>query len=363
MKNLLALLFLLVSAPVWATNYYVSHSGEDGTNGHNGTTETLAWRTLAYCEDQLAAGDKLWIKGDSAYTDADGANGCVVYIDKVGTAAAWITYEGYTTTPGDGGKATINATGLANGIKCYAANTNGYRVFKNLYIYGATSHGFSGGYISYIIFMNIESSLNGDQGISSRLYGQYVQCVANNNASHGFNPSSSVQFVRCKAKNNAGQQYYNIGNTYTIIHSEFVNTISNKTIAFVANQPEFDRCVFVGNASTPSALQYHATNSARQWTVQNCIFVYATNGIQPYPGGDTNSHYMSNNCFYNVTNPYVNCVSSGGDVYADPLFVNAAAGDYCLLPNSPCIGAGTNGSDIGAYGFEGIQLLTLEATE
>lgn len=45
----------------------------------------------------------------------------------------------------------------------------------------------------------------------------------------------------------------------------------------------------------------------------------------------------SNNCYHN------NGISSGsgGAVFADPQFVDAANGDYRLRPTSPCIGAGT----------------------
>lgn len=40
----------------------------------------------------------------------------------------------------------------------------------------------------------------------------------------------------------------------------------------------------------------------------------------------------------------------GNNINADPLFVNAANGDYHLQPGSQCIGTGVNGVDMGAYG-------------
>ena len=34
----------------------------------------------------------------------------------------------------------------------------------------------------------------------------------------------------------------------------------------------------------------------------------------------------------------------------DPMFVNAGSGDFSLQANSPCIGAGSNGFDMGYTG-------------
>jgi hypothetical protein len=52
------------------------------------------------------------------------------------------------------------------------------------------------------------------------------------------------------------------------------------------------------------------------------------------------SNYMNNSCFFQFDNTYN---SSGGtdNIFADPLFVDSANGDYRLRPSSPCINAGT----------------------
>jgi hypothetical protein len=43
-----------------------------------------------------------------------------------------------------------------------------------------------------------------------------------------------------------------------------------------------------------------------------------------------------------------------GNISADPLFVNAAAGDFRLRPDSPCIDAGTNGLALLATDIQGL---------
>jgi parallel beta-helix repeat protein len=59
---------------------------------------------------------------------------------------------------------------------------------------------------------------------------------------------------------------------------------------------------------------------------------------------------------YNAFNSTMANIFSGSSLgthnvtMADPGFVNVAAGDYHLLPNSPCRGAGENGFDMGIYG-------------
>jgi hypothetical protein len=40
-----------------------------------------------------------------------------------------------------------------------------------------------------------------------------------------------------------------------------------------------------------------------------------------------------------------------GNIDANPLFCNPESGDYTLAENSPCVGTGENGSNIGAFGI------------
>lgn len=370
MKNWLAILFLLLASPSWATVYYVNHSGEDGTNGHNGSTEALAWRTLAYAEDNLVAGDTVYVKADSAYTDADGANGCVLYVEKIGTAALPITFEGYKTTPGDGddfadgsGRFEIDATGKTYGIASPVVSiTNRYRAFRNCYVHGATSHGIDLSKTATIWCTNVESSLNGANGISGYSVFRNSLCIFSNNGSYGAYLGSNSSVLKSILKNNVSYALY-ISDNSLVLDCVFSQSAGTSFLLHILNYTSVINCAFYGSGSTTHGIRYLNTSSLHSNLVQNCIFVNVVKGIELYTGANNNTNYMSNNCFFGVPTPYTNCVSSGGDVLADPLFVDAANGDFHLRAGSPCIGAGVNGQDIGAYGFNGAGVLGLQATE
>jgi len=64
---------------------------------------------------------------------------------------------------------------------------------------------------------------------------------------------------------------------------------------------------------------------------------------------DHHQFISEHNCIYNSATADYNNASSTTDIHADPLFVNPEEGDFHLQPQSPCIGAGTDGKNIGAY--------------
>ena len=81
--------------------YYVdAATGSDANAGGKGDP----WLTIQKSMDGVAAGDFVWVKGGTDYTeDATGTTS--------GTFTNSICWEGYTATTGDGGKFTIDANG------------------------------------------------------------------------------------------------------------------------------------------------------------------------------------------------------------------------------------------------------------
>ncbi len=58
---------------------------------------------------------------------------------------------------------------------------------------------------------------------------------------------------------------------------------------------------------------------------------------------------LTRNCLWDNNINYKHKMDHGSDILADPCFADPANGDYHLLPDSPCIGAGIGGEDLGAF--------------
>jgi hypothetical protein len=89
-------------------------------------------------------------------------------------------------------------------------------------------------------------------------------------------------------------------------------------------------------------------------TLYNCILYYNTspNGANYFTGiYPLDDELASTLLHYSSTTPLP--TNGIGNIDADPLFVNAAAGDFRLRPDSPCIDAGTNLSSLFQTDIEG----------
>lgn len=110
------------------TEYYVDGDVGDDANAGTSAGSGNAWETLTHAAGQVAAGDKVWVKASADYTE-------LLTLEASGSILSPIVWEGYTTTPGDGGQATID------GENTRAANVqlDGYDFnhFKNFILTGA----------------------------------------------------------------------------------------------------------------------------------------------------------------------------------------------------------------------------------
>ncbi len=57
------------------------------------------------------------------------------------------------------------------------------------------------------------------------------------------------------------------------------------------------------------------------------------------------------NCLWDNKMDYIGEMDHGSDLLFDPCFAVPENGNYHLLPNSPCIGAGVDGEDLGALTY------------
>ena len=149
-------------------------------------------------------------------------------------------------------------------------------------------------------------------------------------------------------------------------------TFSNNTATYGggmyndSSSPPVTNCTFAGNSGALGGGMYNSSSSP---ALTNCTF--AGNLASGNGGGMYSGEFSSpalTNCIlwgdqspkelYGGANVTYSDVEGGydgtGNINDDPLFLDAANGDYHLGPGSPCIDAGSNDApNLPAYDFEG----------
>ena len=130
-------------------------------------------------------------------------------------------------------------------------------------------------------------------------------------------------------ESNAGKIYNNI--VRDAVYAGIWSTNTNATIEIY------------GNISVDSGRGIRANVANKTVTIKNNILAGNTYGLSIDTNGTKDSGY---NCFYNNGTDISGVTETGGSVFADPLFTDAANHVYTLKPGSPCINVGVDlGSD------------------
>ena len=179
---------------------------DTGLDSDTGLSEALAWKTIDKAMNTVAAGDKVWVKNTNDYTET-------VTIDTAGTSTAWIIFEGYTSSTGDGGKFTIDgASSRANAF--ISALGNIYYRFENMIIENHTSIGFNGVSVDKGVFVNCEFNTNGNNGFLFDNGACCVNCIAIGNTTNGFESGIGGRYINCNSQGNTSGGFDdNIGDT------------------------------------------------------------------------------------------------------------------------------------------------------
>jgi len=301
-----------------------------------------AWKTLGHAADTVVAGDTVYVKGGTPYTDLHGDYGGVMAILTTGDHDAVITFEGYTDTPGDGGQAVLDGQDYAyyTIISMLSGSTYHNYVFRNITCTKSYSHGFdlSNYAIQYENCIAYDNQYSGfDVGAYSNLY----DCISYNNLiASGFVIKAYTHVVNCKAYNNSSYGFtcqnahmlgcLAYGNAYQICMSMIAlagGSIINCTVDGVNQMLEG---IWLDDFST----------GVHRVMLANNIIVNCSKGIKAV-GIDDALVYSRNNLLFNNTTNYDGWTHTTGDITGqDPLFVDAASGDYALQSNSPARNAG-----------------------
>lgn len=329
--------------------YYVSAA--TGLDADSGLTEALAWLTIDKAMNTVVAGDKVWVKADGNYAE-------LVTIDTIGTTTAPIVFEGYTTTLGDGGRATI--TGSSARANCIAVNaaitTSLYYVFKNIRCTAATAEGLLT-VRNHLTLKNCKFDANGTDGCSCYL----VSCEGCEFSSNGTTTShyglrvagGGTICVGCTFASNAGIGLYGPGIPLVAVGCVFFsNAAQNLYMGGVDILVTVANCTFDGDAKDSDS-GIENSGAATLLAVINTVLYDCTTGwVAASNGGERN---ISRNNLVNAnTTAYTNAATFTGEVTTAPQFVNEVGGaDYTPAATSPLLEAGFDGKvpsymDIGA---------------
>lgn len=325
--------------------YYVSTA--TGLDTDSGLTEALAWKTVDKAMNTVAAGDKVWVKADGNYNEKPSVN-------TVGTSATPIVFEGYTSTPGDGGRATVDGQSSRNSclVDSVGAGTDTFYVFKNFRFTGSTGANVTlGG--DFYTFKNCKF----DTGASTGLVCGATACEVCEFTSNGgtgaiFNNAVGGLFVGCTFYSNGADGIRVDGGPLMVFGCIFYDNagsaidinVSNILVAIV-------NCTIDGNAKN-SDDGVLVSNQDHNLGYINSVFYDCAVGIHQLSASRGDRVISRNNLVNGNTTAYTNAATFTGEVTAAPGFVDEAAGaDYHPDTDSPLIGAGFDGGasmDIGA---------------
>jgi hypothetical protein len=312
------------------TVYYVD--GVDGADGNAGTSEGSgnAWATIDKAMNTVAAGDKVWVKGNGNYVET-------ATLDTAGTSTTPIVFEGYTTTTGDNGKATIApSTGSCLGT---TINGNTFYVFHNFIFDGTngSSNAVSTASDDYTSYWNCEFANSSGAGITADNYHAFYFCEFYNNTTQGVTVDNNAIFVGCTSYNNGGEQIdaavCDLMYKCVIYGSTGGSDAMNGNMGYaIGNTIDGENTATVGISSTTSSGAI----------MDNVIYDCAT-GVTVNATGLTYRYGHAHNLLNSNTTDYSNTPTQEvgyQDVTSAPAFIDEAGDDYRLTLASGAVDAG-----------------------
>lgn len=283
-------LVLILTCPLMATTYYVAKTGSDSNPG----TQAAPWLTIGKAASTMVAGDKVIVSGGT-------------YAEKVtpvnsGTSSAGITYEADISA----GDVIIDATGETIGFSCSKL----YTTIDGFIVINANSHGVSfttssGNYgiIKNCIVYDIGGATGGGIRVDTADYVDIDNCLVFDNAGSGI------------------------------------------LIASNAEPTDIKKCTVYNSGKGGIKC------SASDTTIRDTIVTNSTEwGIDIYGTVVVNIDYSD--VWNNTSGNYedLSKITVGSYcISADPCFVDPINGDFNLGTGSPCIGAASDGNDMGFY--------------
>lgn len=316
------------------TTYYVD--GAVGSDLNDGLAEGAgnAWATLQKAADTVTvAGDTIYVKNSAAYNEQ-------LLLRFRGDATNRILWEGYSSTPGDGGKVIVDG----QSTRAYCVETNIsfdqlWFVFKNFIFRNATSHGINLGAKWATVFHNCEFLNNGGTGCATNRQSLYLDCVSANNGDDGFSIAVDGYAVGCIAYNNVGTQI-----------SLSSDCVAYKCLAYGIAGSDIEAGIRAQIILACTSDGENVANSVGLFInnvaglIGDCIAYDCQKGIKLSPSSWPLVYAGYNLLNSNVLNYDSTSQHAGvyfqNDVYGAPGFNDEASGDYTLSDTSAALNAG-----------------------
>jgi hypothetical protein len=323
----------------------------------------------AFPHDQglVTAGDSIKIEGGYTYTLEETWN----VNSGIGTAANRITVEGVDSsgvrlTVSDVLPVITTETALASGLVL---------LYDNIEYYDWWYLDFNGGGAGKATLC--VNAFNNDS-----MFYRWINCQIHNAQATGFYNSDIFMIIDgCEIYNNGAYGLYSTGGDLNLVNtSVHDNSIVGVYIDDFNNI--INNCIIynngIGVTVTDAAIWTQIKNTdiydsggngmdISETTTRCIIHNTSSSGNAgfgfDFNGGVSGVFSFSYNHSYNNTSGHCDLATTdalwevfadGNNITGDPLFTDAANGDFIPLPNSPLIGAGTNDTTIGAR--EGVNI-------
>lgn len=328
--------------------YYVDMAGGSDASA-DPTNPATPWKTIDKAMNTVSAGDKVWVKASADYTET-------ATIDTAGTKSSPITFEGYTSSTGDGGRATINGgASRASGIlDSLAANTRAYYVFKNFRITNHTSHGVNTDQ-NHLVWKNCKFDANGTTSGHGYLGRQamFENCEFSDNTLDGCNISNTGAgvFVGCRFyRNTVDGLDCGVG-----LVCAFCEFFSNGAEAITCGQNNdagglsaIINCTIDGDSKDSTTGVLTNVSFHPEICIVNTVIYDCTTGVTADHGTSEN-HISRNNLVNSNTTAYSGFSTPTGEVTSAPGFNNEAANDYRPGTGSALLLAGYDANQLESF--------------
>ena len=171
-------------------------------------------------------------------------------------------------------------------------------------------------------------------------FGTLSDCALIKNEARDGGGAFSAMLDRCIVRNNTAQTG---GGIYECtLNNCLVVSNTGPYLAGGAYGGTLNNCTVVGNTGI-GAFGYYWGHSGTLCTLSNTIVYYNTpENLNGFAGLYSMNYSCSTPAWY-----------GSGNITNEPMFVNLAAGDFRLQPNSPCVDTGINNYVMGATDFDG----------